>query len=280
MEHYYNQALTEMFKGFNHIRKSALFMEALGAGVRGSSGQRSEEIEQILKMAMGNVTAARAEFATKLRRGAWMHVFDQMEFTKWLDSKQTEELLRDLETSSTVAFTSENIKGTLNNIFIQRKKLFEKSVWNVFIALTTHFKGNTTGDVGSGDGRSGWKTNDAYMVNTKLVFPYGCRFSWGRFDLWSIRDAGAIYTDLDRVLCVLDGARLEETLTVAGALEYAFSRSKEPGTCESAYFHIRYFKKGMVHLRWKRTDLRNRFNITAAAGRNWIGATTQQEKAS
>lgn len=277
MEHYYNQALAEMFKGFNHIRKSALFMEALGATVEGGRSKHREDIEQILKLALANVTAARAEFATQLRRGAWMHVFEQMEFRKWLDSRQTEELLRDLETSSTVAFTSENIKGTLSNIFLQRKKLFEQSVWNVFVALTRHFKGNTTGDIGSGDGRSGWKTNDAYKVNDRLVFPYGCRYDYGGFDIWSAREAGVVYTDLDRVLCMLDGARLEETRTVADALQDAFSRSSQPGTCESTYFEIRYFKKGTVHLKWKRKDLQNRFNITAAAGRNWIGMETQQK---
>lgn len=276
MEHYYNQALTEMFKGFNHIRKASLFMEALGAGIRGDSSRRHEDIEQILKLALGNVTAARAEFATQLRRGAWMHVFEQMEFRKWLDTKQTEELLRDLETSSTVAFTCENIKGTLNNIFLSRKKLFEQSVWNVFVALTRHFKGNTTGDVGSGDGRSGWKTNDAYKVNERLVFPYGCNYSYGGFNLYHTRDAETIYADLDRVVSVLDGQRFEEILTVCGALQHAF-RFNEPGTCESTYFHIRYFKKGTVHLKWKRKDLMARFNITAAAGRNWIGAETQQE---
>lgn len=275
MEHYYNQALAEMFKGFNHLRKSQLFMEALGAGLRRPHKERDEGIEQVLKLALKNVTAARAEFATQLRRGAWMHVFAQVEFTKWLDSQQTEQLLRDLEAGSTVAFTSENIKGTLRNILAQRKQLFEQSVWNVFVALTRHFKGNTTGDVGSGDGRSGWKTNDAYKVNRKLVFPYGCRFYFGSFDLWSTRDAGAIYMDLDRVLCVLDGSRLEETRTVADALRDAFHRSKLPGTCESTYFHVRYFKKGTVHLTWKREDLQKLFNVTAAAGRNWIGEATQ-----
>ncbi|MDH4187917.1 MAG: DUF4942 domain-containing protein [Nitrospira sp.] len=274
MEHYYNQALTEMFKGFNHIRKSSLFMEALGAGVRQAKGGR-EDIEHILKLALGNVTAARAEFATQLRRGAWMHVFDQVEFTKWLDSKQTEELLRDLEAGATVAFTTQNIKGTLSNIFLQRKQLFEQSVWNVFVDLTKHFKGNTTGDIGSGDGQSGWKTNDSYKVNERLVFPYGCSFSYGSFSLWgSYRQAGTIYQDLDRVLCVLDGARLEETRTVCNALEYAFRNSRQPGTCESTYFSIRYFKKGTVHLKWKRKDLQQLFNRTAAAGRNGIGQET------
>ena len=279
MEHYYNQAVTEMFKGFNHIRKASLFMGALGADILGSGEAKyREKIEDILKLALTNVTAARAEFAAQFRRGAWMHVFEQMEFAKWLDTKQKEELLRDLETSSTVAFTTENIKGTLSNIFLSRQKLFEQSVWNVFVALTKHFKGNTTGDVGSGDGRSGWKTNDAYKVNARLVFPYGCHYRYGGFDLYNAyRDAGTIYTDLDRVVCNLDGQRFDEILTVCAALRQSFAASHDPGTCESTYFHIRYFKKGTVHLKWKRADLMNRFNITAAAGRNWIGADTQQE---
>lgn len=273
MEHYYTNALTQMFTGFEYIRKASLFMEALGASPRAKRDDRygSVDIGKMLQLAQTNVTSARAEFATALRRGAWMHVFEQVEFTKWLDSKQTEELLRDLERNSTVAFTAENIKGTLTNIFLQRKQLFEQSVWNVFVALTKHFKGNTTGDIGSGDGQSGWKTNDSYKVNERLVFPYGCRYVYGSFDIWSSREAGAIYTDLDRVLCVLDGSRLEETRTVCDALTEAFRRSKDPGTCESAYFHIRYFKKGTVHLKWKRPDLQTLFNVTAAKGRNWIG---------
>ncbi|ULA64488.1 MAG: hypothetical protein LZF86_140013 [Nitrospira sp.] len=278
MQHYYDQALEEMFKGFAHIRKASVFMEALGAPIRAARGDgEGPDMGGIMKLAQTNVTAARAEFATKLRRGAWMHVFEQVEFTKWLDSKQTEELLWDLERGSTVPFTAKNIKGTLTNIFLQRTKLFEQSVWTVFVALTQHYKGNTTGDIGSGDGRTGWKTNDSYKVNRKLVFPYGCRFSYGHFDLWSYRDAGAVYSDLDRVLCVLDGTKFEECQTVVQSLQDAFHAKRgQPGTCESAYFHIRYFKKGTVHLVWKRKDLLDRFNITAAAGRNWVGATTQQ----
>lgn len=274
MEHYYQNALTQMFTSFEHIRKASLFMDALGASPRAKRDDRygSVDLGKILQLAQTNVTSARAEFATALRRGAWMNVFEQVEFTKWLDSKQTEELLRDLERNSTVAFTAENIKGTLSNIFLQRKKLFEQSVWNVFVALTRHFKGNTTGDIGSGDGQSGWKTNDSYKVNERLVFPYGCRYTYGSFDIWSTRDAGTIYTDLDRVLCVLDGSRLEETRTVVDALTEAFRASKEPGTVESTYFTVRYFKKGTVHLKWKRPDLQRLFNLTAAKGRNWIGA--------
>ena len=274
LEHYYNQALTEMFKAFAHVRKASLFMEALGTGLRGHRDH--EDVGVILKMAQTNVTSARAEFAKALRRAAWTHVFEQCEFTKWLDSKQTDELMRDVERNSTIAFNAENIKGTLENVFLQRRKLFEQSVWNVFQALTRHHKGNATGDIGSGDGRSGWKTNDSFKVNKKLVFPYGCRFWLGSFDLYSNREAGAVYTDLDRILAVLDGEKFEETLTVCQALQRRFHVSKLPGTCHSSYFEIRYFKKGTVHLKWKRPDLWEAFNVKAAAGRKWIGENTQE----
>ena len=278
MEHYYHQALTEMFKAFSHIRKSTLFMQALDIDIRGH--RERDDLGTILKLAQGNITAARAEFSRALRRAAWTHVFDQMEFTKWLDSVQTDVLMRDMERNSSIAFTATNIKGTLTNIFLQRKQLFEQSVWNVFQALTRHFKGNATGDIGSGDGRSGWKSNDSYKVNLKLVFPYGCRYSYGGFDIYSTREAGTIYSDLDRILAVLDGTKFEEIHTVCRALESSFrSYRGQPRACESTYFDIRYFKKGTVHLKWKRKDLWQAFNTTAAAGRQWIGEQTQEDSA-
>ena len=280
MQHYYTQSLEQMFKAFAHIRKASLFMQALGTELRPGSSKRGEaDLKKILGMAQTNTTAARAEFARALRRSAWMHVFEQMDFQKWLDTKQTQELLQDLERDSTVPFTAKNIKGTLTNIFLQRKRLFEQSVWNVFVALTRHYKGNTTGDIGSGDGRSGWKTNDSYKVNCKLVFPYGVRFWNGRFDLWSTRDAGELYSDLDRVLAVLDGDKFEEIVTVRDALERSFhNHGVGHRHCESTFFRIRYFKKGTVHLRWKRDDLLASFNTTAAAGRQWIGTTCHNDQ--
>ncbi len=281
MVHYYNQSIEEMFRAFAHIRKTALFMNALGTDLRRSSTAHDESnLTKIMELALSNLSAARAEYARALRRTAWMHVFDQMEFRKWLDTTQTEQLLSDLERGAHIPFTGPNIKGTLQNIFLKRQQLFAQSTWNVFTALTRHYKGNTSGNTGSGDGLPGWKSNDSYKVNKKLVFPMGCRFWLDRFDLWSTRESGTLYSDLDRILAILDGRKYEEITTVKHALESAFHQSRRPGTCESTYFHIRYFKKGTVHLTWKREDLQRLFNRKAAEGRHWIGCETQQTPAS
>jgi hypothetical protein len=55
-------------------------------------------------------------------------------------------------------------------------------------------------------------------------------------------------------------------------------RRAPPHPIESSYFDIRYFKKGTVHLKWKRYDLLEQFSTTAAAGRKWIGDDRGQEE--
>jgi hypothetical protein len=49
-------------------------------------------------------------------------------------------------------------------------------------------------------------------------------------------------------------------------------------TAESQYFDIRFFKKGTVHLTFKEERLWEKFNVTAAKGKAWLGENTQDER--
>lgn len=270
MEHYYNMANEHMLKAFQHMRKASLYMEANHIGSGG------EDYGSIVRMGLGNLNAARAEYIRKHRKDAWLKVFEKMEFRKWLDKKQTDEFIRDIERNSNIQFTADNIKGTLENVFSQRSKLFEMSVWNVFEELTRYFKGNS-------NHHEGWKTNDSYKVNRKLIFPYGCTFDNKYTHNFSMRWGGQmdIYSDLDRVMCVLDGCDFTECSTIGSTLDYRFrklgSGVKAPfdNTAHSQYFDIRFFKKGTVHLFFKDEGLWEKFNITAAKGRAWLGEDTR-----
>jgi hypothetical protein len=278
MEHYYNMANEHMLKAFAHVRKASLYMDA--NHITSSHGKDQKSYSEILGLAMCNIHSARAEFGRKHRRDAWFRVFNQMEFHKWLDKKQREELLRDVEKNSTIPFTADNIKGTLENVFLQRKRLFEQSVANVFDALIKNFAGNGATE--------GWKTNDNYKVNEKLIFPYGLRYepqykaigAWGQH----YGDGPDIYCDLDRVLCVLAGREFAECCTVGHALEAQFqylnyhpNHSTSDQATESEFFEIRFFKKRTLHLKFKDRDLWERFNVTAAAGKKWLGMNTNDK---
>jgi hypothetical protein len=204
-----------------------------------------------------------------------------MQFRKWLDKKQTDEFLRDIERSSDVPFTKENIRGTLANVFEQRGKLFHKSVANVFDELTKFHNGNTSHT-------EGWKTNDSYKVNEKIVFPWGCNYDdsskkyggSGSFNLYHNQKVVDIYNDLDRIVAVLDGTNFEEVLTVGKALQDRFydrgyDHHAPNNKVESTYFRIKYWQKGTVHIEWKDKALWAKFNIAASKGKNWIGTSTQ-----
>jgi hypothetical protein len=160
-------------------------------------------------------------------------------------------------------------------------------VASVFDALCSHAVENGCGPVMPGclknhwNHGAGWKTNDSYKVNKKLIFPYGVSYSYGGFNTYGRGEAMTIYSDLDRILCVLDARPFDQCYTIGHALESACrrvgARAHSGGwTFESEYFEGRFFKKGTVHLKWKREDLWESFNITAAAGKKWLGEDTQQ----
>lgn len=273
MQHYYDQANVHMFQAFQHLHKAALYLEA--------NGIYTGHYDKLVLTALDNVGSARAEFARLHRKDAWRAAFAKMDFHKWLDKQQTEQFIRDIEREGVVPFTKENIKGTLHNIYSSRRKLFEMSVANVFDELTRYHKANHVHS-------EGWKSNDSYKVNKKLVFPWGCEFDDKYCKDFKLRWSGStmdIYNDLDRVLCVLDGKDFTQCYTIETALRDAFHTlgsyvtSPFDNTAISQYFHIRFFKKGTVHLVWRDEHLWQEFNVTAAAGKRWLGMQTQEEAA-
>jgi len=270
MVHYYDMANQHMLTAFQHLRKASVYLQANGHSYVG------QDYDKIVPMALDNVNRARAEFSKQHRKRCWQEVFNMMDFHKWLDKKQREQFLRDIERESTIPFTKENIKGTLENIWLQRQKLFEMSVANVFDELTRYYKGNTSW-------HEGWKTNDNYKVNKKIIFPYGCSFEkqWGFRSLYGYGMID-IYNDLDRVVCMLDGQDFAKCYTIGQALEAGFEhhkygRQSSLNYVESRYFEIRFYKKGTVHLVWKDEKLWQTFNVTASRGKRWLGSDTQSE---
>jgi hypothetical protein len=295
MAAYYDMVTTHMLRAFAELRRAQYYWKAFhsateSSSLLGSHRRDEKDYATIVGMALGNQTAARAEFIRKHRRDAWMRVFSMMDFHKYLDKKQLEQFIREIETNSTIQFTKENIRETAYNVFSQRRKLFEKSVANVFDELTRYYQGNTTGTGGGGD-YSGWKSNSSYKVNPKLVFPWGCRYDhdWAQFRTRYDSDMD-IYNDLDRVLCVLAGQDFSKCHTIGKALDLKFRYlegfrervdrgkqcykagwSQSEQQCQSQFFNIRFFQKGTVHLTWRDQGLWEQFNVTAAAGKKWIG---------
>ena len=305
MQHYFDAANEHMLKAFTHLRKASLYMHANKINRGGN-----DDYKRIVALGCGNSNVARSEFIRKHRHDAWANVFQRMQFHRWLDKKQRDKFLADIERDTNAPFTKENIKATLQNVFLQRGKLFEQSVVNVFDSLTSYFDGNTSH-------AEGWKTNDSYKVNRKIVFPWGCSYDDGRgkytssFNLYSMQRVISVYDDLDRVVAVLAGEQFQQcecagfsyepaikTWTVDGQVECSkcggrsivtignalHARFTERGydhhapnnKVESRYFRIKYWQKGTIHLEWKNEKLWEQFNIRASLGKRWIGTSNNR----
>jgi hypothetical protein len=191
-----------------------------------TDGGDRESFAKILTLALSNVHTSRAEFLRRHRRQAWTSVFRQVEFHRWLDSKQEDRFMRDVERDSTIPFTAQNIRATLQNVFEARKKLFKESVANVFDALCSNAVENASGPVmpeslkNSWTKGEGWKTNDSFKVNMKLIFPYGVEFDkFSGFHAPYSGQGRTIYSDLDLIMCVLDGKNFDKCNTVGNALQ-------------------------------------------------------------
>ncbi len=290
MEQWFNMANHHWVKGIAEIRKAAIYMRQnkVASERYGKNGRGNQSLKELVSLAFDNIHTCRAEFLRYHRREAWTSVFTQMEFNKWLDSKQQERFMRDVERDATIPFTADNIKATLENVYLSRKKLFDESVAGVFDELCDHAIENGSGPerpacLDNRRNSEGWKTNDTYKVNDRLVFPYGCKYAkdYNGFSC-AYGNADRIYSDLDRILCVLDGVEYGSVSTVGGALQRAFQvkyDSLSDQVTESFYFNIRFYKKGTVHLHWKRPDLLEAFNKRAAAGKKWLGGDTSFKKA-
>jgi uncharacterized Zn finger protein (UPF0148 family) len=278
MEHWFNMANEHWMKGIEHIRKASIYLRQNKISERHSADK--VDVGSILTMALQNVHTCRAEFLRHHRRQAWISVFEQMEFSRWLDSKQQETFLRDAQRDSTIPFTADNIRSTLENVFQSRKRLFDESVARVFDELCAQAVENGEGPVRPGRIENhrhseGWKTNDSYKVNQRLIFPWAVEMGFSgrlRERGYGSGSAATVTRDLDRILCVLDGKPYDKCLTVGRAID-----SAKPGELvESDYFEVRGYKKGTLHLKFKREDLWEAFNKTAAAGKKWLGEDTQQ----
>ena len=155
-----------------------------------------------------------------------------------------------------------------------RGQIMEHCLMDVFDWMTKYHKENRCHI-------EGWKTNDAYKVNQKVIIP-------GYIDVSSLKYGGSFYIyrhdkidDIDKVMCMLTGKRFEELSEEGGlmssALRKRFNEMRNPqvgqvfdNNVESEFFELKFFKKGTLHFKFKDKKLWENFNLQVAKGKGWL----------
>ena len=257
--------------------------------------QLTELVHESLKQDTGKASFHR--FVNGLQQYAWEGIFQR---TK-LNDLMTEGVRKDFEAmrrqQGGMPFTEANIHGLLQLLFANRHTILQKCVEEAFDLMTRYSAGNTSH-------YEGWRTNDAHKVNRKVIIPdWAIKYDreWGT---WSTGYGTSHYKwqDIDRAMAMLEGRKLssptrmqapkderpyrnkgERTLvTIIDAVELRFwqlnentrrgvrYRHYQDNVCESEYFHIKFWKKGTMHLVFKDERLWQQFNQQAALGKQWL----------
>lgn len=219
---------------------------------------------------------------TQLKSEFWRYIFDKTKIGAVTTSQVQRDVTERIKQQSQMAFTVENIMQILEAVIMNYDDVMQECIVQVFDQATAYHEKNKIHT-------EGWKTNKSWRVNEKIIIPRGITYD-RKFGSWSLVWADtSFYTDLDKVLCYLDGKKYEDT-----ALPYRYDRTDDDkpqriqdaiedhtrgkwgahwqDVFESRYFRIKIHKKGTVHLWFKDEQLHAAFNRRAARGKNWLPA--------
>ena len=208
-------------------------------------------------------------FAEAMRQEIWGVVLEKINIQKFMTHKVRENFTQFARQQGYLDFTHENVGQLVQLVLDNTAMILEQAVGDVFDMFTMYYKENRCHV-------EGWKTNDRYKVNRKIILPYWVQLSEYCQDFSLSHSRWSEYSDIDKVMCYLTGTNFDHCHTVAQALESKFRRlgrvdsGSFDGTCESAFFRLRFFKKGTLHLEFKDERLWQEFNLRACAGKLWL----------
>lgn len=243
-------------------------------------GDYSDNVRDAMKEALGTIMDkkkpttkdfedASRRFNVSLKGGAWQEVFRLSRFSNLISSSVKHDFERLQKENSAMSFCEENIRSLLESLFLSRHDIMRQCVVDAFDHLTLYYKDNRMV-------AEGWKTNDSWRVNRRVILPYAIRScTWGSP---SIRYGGYEdkIQDIDRAMAYLCGLKMENVTSVDEALERharACTESNESWAgvkFHSTFFECYAYKKGSLHLFFKDKNLWETFNIEAARGKNWL----------
>lgn len=269
----YQRGIAEVFKGLENVEKGWKILNSRFGSV---CAHDIKSLDDIFEEAMHSIASkygdgksmesVKGDFVSSVRALSWLTVLDKTEVKNLLYSQDQAEFINQVMTDSRgISFTKQNIVGFIHNIFMKRNDIFNGAVKKLFNELRRYHDGNHCHT-------EGWKTNKSWKVPEKIILPYGVRYEsgWSGFSTGYSKD---YIDDLDRVCRVLDGKPSDFGKYIKEALNDAFRQVKE-GTrdyrseVETPYFILKFFKKGTLHITFKKEadEIRKRINAIGADG--------------
>jgi len=199
-------------------------------------------------------------FIEDIKFQIWNRLAKELKIEKYMTSKLREDFGKYMREQGNLAISKTNIMAFAEMVLQNRWNILERAITEVFDLFTTYYKENRVYV-------EGWKTNDRWKVNKKIILP-----NWIEYNTWSWFHRNYSrwwqFWDVDKALCYITWDRFDHIMTIEDALEASFRGWDN--VCYSKFFKIRYFKKWTVHLEFKDDWLWKEFNMRACHWKNWL----------
>lgn len=225
-------------------------------------------------------------FVEEGKRQAWNMIFQEINLGKYMTSSLRDNLFKFRDAQSSMALTKENIMKLFEFIMFNLSDIMDHNISDVYDLFTKFYDGNTNCE-------EGWKTNKRYKANRKIIVPYCVeagfmpqKFGYNPYFSVSSYRRNSL-EDIDKAMCWLTGKNFD-SLDNMGHYGNDFRAESGPshtinaaittirvgdqGWHDSAFFRIKAFKKGTVHLEFKDEALWAKFNQVANKEKNLVGA--------
>lgn len=202
-------------------------------------------------------------FLDTLLEKAWAKIYDHPALKNGLTTAARESIEAFRQSRKRVDFTRENIQNLIKTIASQQEKLLRECVIDMFDWFTKYHKDNR-------EHVEGWKSDECWRVNKRIVLPNIIEIDWGGRLSVSWGQMSRL-NDVDRAICLVTGAKYDEITPLGSRVDNVLRGGWPSGEqFESKYFLVRAYKKGTIHLVWKDEETRKKFNFAAAAAKNWL----------
>lgn len=226
-----------------------------------------KETQEINKNAFYN------NFLELFRNECWKTLFAKTKIGELTTKKVRQDFQNMKDQQGSMAFTKENIINLYEQLYQNRSNIMVSCIEEAFDLMTKYYDENRVYI-------EGWKTNDQWKVNRKVILPRA-RDHWNSYPklTWEFRDT---LEDIEKAMCFILKKDYENINSVYKVIEEANRKAEKEKDFykytlnfgewyDSEFFKFKMFKKGTIHLEFKDKYLYEQFNIIACKNKNWLG---------
>jgi hypothetical protein len=111
-------------------------------------------------------------FVDEMKYGIWNKIAKDLKIEQYMTTQLKSDFGSYMREQGSLAITEDNIRKFADMIFMNRGNIMENAIREVFDEFTKYHKENR-------EHIEGWKTNDKWKVNKKIILPY-----WVTHESW------------------------------------------------------------------------------------------------